>query len=100
MTKIWTITYSAKTAKERKKLPKNIQIQLDLLARELELKGPLRTNWSHFGTLKKKKGIPENSYHCHLKSGKPTYVVCWYMLNKTLKIVEIYYAGTHEKAPY
>lgn len=34
------------------------------------------------------------------KGGKPTYVACWYIKDKKVKIVEIYYVGTHEKAPY
>jgi hypothetical protein len=50
--------------------------------------------------LKKDKRIPDNSYHCHIKSGRPTYVVCWRVENKKVKIVEIFYVGTHENTPY
>ncbi len=39
-------------------------------------------------------------HHCHLKKGHPTYVVCWRVTSKQLKTVEVYYVGTHEKAPY
>ncbi len=72
----------------------------DTLAKEIELLGPIRKDWSNFSSLKKASGLPDNSYHCHLKKGKPTYVACWYVEDKKVKIVEIYYVGTHEKAPY
>jgi len=36
----------------------------------------------------------------HLKKGNPTYVAVWRVTDKTVKLVEIRYAGTHEKAPY
>jgi hypothetical protein len=39
-------------------------------------------------------------YHCRIEKGRPTYVVCWRIANKDKKIIEVYYAGTHEKAPY
>ncbi len=29
-----------------------------------------------------------------------TYVCCWEVIDKRMKITEIYYVGTHEKAPY
>jgi hypothetical protein len=77
-----------------------VYTQIALLSKEIEVRGPLRSNWPHFSPLAKGKGVPENSYHCHIKSGKPTYVACWYIENKKIKIVEIYYVGTHEKAPY
>ncbi|MDR3555637.1 MAG: hypothetical protein P4L55_12845 [Syntrophobacteraceae bacterium] len=42
----------------------------------------------------------KNRHHCHLKKGKPTYVAIWEVRDKNVRIVEIIYAGTHEKAPY
>jgi mRNA-degrading endonuclease RelE of RelBE toxin-antitoxin system len=35
-----------------------------------------------------------------LMKGKPTYVAVWEEQNKEIKLVEVIYAGTHEKAPY
>lgn len=96
----WTVDYSASADKQKRKLPEKIQILADTLAKEIEILGPIRDNWPNFGPLKKSKGIPYDSYHCHLKKGKPTYVACWYIEDKKVKIVEIYYVGTHEKAPY
>jgi mRNA-degrading endonuclease HigB of HigAB toxin-antitoxin module len=37
---------------------------------------------------------------CHLKKGQPTYVAVWQVIDKEIRIVEIKYVGTHEKAPY
>lgn len=98
----WKVEYSNKAGKQKKTLPEKIQALADLLAKEIEVAGPLRTNWPNYGPLHKdrRKGIPDNAYHCHLKKGKPTFVACWYVVDKKIKFVEIYYVGTHEKAPY
>lgn len=60
---------------------------------DLELNGYHRNNWPNFGKLK------DSIYYCHLEKGRPTYVVCWRVYKKE-KLIEVYYAGTHEKAPY
>ena len=95
----WIVTYTGKADKQRRKLPQKVQEMLDLLTIEIEKVGPVRSNWSHFGPLKG-KDFPENTYHCHIKKGRPTYVSCWYIIDKKLKQVEIFYVGTHENAPY
>ena len=95
---VWTVKVARKAAKQLDDLPFLIQKRFDMLAKELETAGPLRANWRHFGRLK-----GEGSrflYHCHLKEGQPTYVACWEVLNKEIRIIEVYYVGTHEKAPY
>lgn len=97
---IWCVEFTTRTVKQKKKLPEKIRLQIDLLAAEIEKLGPIRLNWHNFSQLTKSKGIPEYSYHCHIKNGKPTYVACWHIENKKVKIVEIYYVGTHENAPY
>jgi hypothetical protein len=35
-----------------------------------------------------------------LKKGHPTYVAIWEVKNKEIRLIEVIYAGTHEKAPY
>jgi mRNA-degrading endonuclease RelE of RelBE toxin-antitoxin system len=97
---LWQIDYSTAALRQKRKLPKQIQFQMDVLAKELELNGPIRKNWPHFSLLKKDKHIPEGSFHCHIKSGRPTYVACWQVENKNIKFIEIFYVGTHENAPY
>lgn len=96
----WRVEYSSFAKRQKKKLPESIIAQLANLAWDLEHYGPVQPTWSHYGQLKKEPNIPENSHHCHIKSGRPTYVVCWQVINKTIKIIEIFYVGTHENAPY
>ncbi len=92
----WTVYLNNKAKKQLDKLPASIRNAMTFLVIDIEKFGPLRHNWKNFG---KFKGS-ENLYHCHIKSGKPTYVACWEVVNKKIKITEVYYVGTHEKAPY
>lgn len=92
----WKVDFKKSAQKNAQKLPKQIFGDLQLLVREIEVAGPLRHNWKNFGKL---RGT-DNCYHCHIQQGKPTYVVCWEVIDKKIKIVEVYYVGTHEKAPY
>ena len=95
---MWKVEYTKRSAKQYRKLPKHIQSLADLLAKDIEVGGPQRYNWARFSKLKRKRNVTQ--YHCHLKDGRPTYVACWEVRNKQVKLVEIYYVGTHEKAPY
>lgn len=97
---VWKIFYTRAAYKQLKLLPERVLDSLTLLIRNMESKGPIQNDWPHFSPLGKTKNIPVNSYHCHIKSGRPTYVVCWQITNKTIKIIEIFYVGTHENAPY
>lgn len=49
---------------------------------------------------KQRAKLSNGDHHCHLKKGHPTYVVIWQVTDKTIKLVEVTYVGTHEKAPY
>ena len=91
---MWKISLTKKAQKQLEKLPEEVQQIFGLLFREMEVAGPYRQNWKNYGKLQGEK------YHCHVKSGKPTYVVCWEITDKKSKQVEVYYVGTHEKAPY
>jgi len=93
---MWSVGLTKRAGKQLDSLPKAIQQKFDLLAKELEVSGPLRANWSNYSAL---KGQGQR-YHCHIKKGRPTYVVCWEVVNKEIKLIEVYYVGTHEKAPY
>jgi hypothetical protein len=99
---LWEVGLSTKAKRQiselEKKNPK-VYALFALLAKELEVSGPWRKNWPHYSPLKG-KNLPENTFHCHIKSGKPTYVVCWCIEDKEVKIIEVFYVGTHEKAPY
>lgn len=90
----WTVQWKRKLEKHLSALPEAVQISFRALVQEIQLRGPIRGNWKNYAKLS------GTQHHCHLKSGRPTYVVCWEVLDKQIEIVEIYYVGTHEKAPY
>ena len=75
-------------------LPEGVKASLVTLIKEIEIYGPNRGNWPNYSKL------PQNRYHCHIKGGSPTYVAIWEVIDKKVKIVEVTYAGTREKAPY
>ena len=55
---------------------------------------PVRGDWPNYGKLK------PGQHHCHLKKGHPTYVAIWEERNREIRLIEVIYVGTHEKAPY
>jgi hypothetical protein len=90
----WIVTYSRKAEKQRAKLPERIKSVLDALVVEIMMLGPVRGTWINYSKLE------GTTHHCHLKTGQPTYVAVWKVMDKTIKLVEVQYVGTHEKAPY
>lgn len=99
MVQKWTVEFTRDAEKQYNKLKRNgskpsIIDVINLLIIELRKEGPHRNNWSNYGSLTGEK------FHCHLKKGKPTYVACWEMIDKKKQLIEVYYVGTHEDAPY
>ena len=92
----WNVYFNKKARKQLDTMPLLIRETAQALVQEMEKLGPLRYNWKNFGSLKGS----DRMYHCHIKDGRPTYVVCWEVKDKKIKIIEVYYVGTHEKAPY
>ncbi|HJV35396.1 cytotoxic translational repressor of toxin-antitoxin stability system [Geomonas sp.] len=90
----WTVAFTNKAAKQYKKLPKAVRDSIDALMVEIRVAGPVRGNWPHHSKLS------ESEHHCHVKRGKPTYVVVWREYKDQVRLVEVTYAGTHEQAPY
>ena len=90
----WVVTYSRQAEKQRSKLPERIKSVLDALILEIMALGPVRGTWSNYSKL------DTDRHHCHLKKGQPTYVAVWQVTDRTIKLVEVKYVGTHEKAPY
>lgn len=95
----WTVEFSRDAEKQYNKLKRNgskpaITDVINLLIIEMRKEGPYRNNWSNYGPL------GEDEFHCHLKKGKPTYVACWKIIDKESQLIEVYYVGTHEGAPY
>lgn len=94
----WKIIIPTKVGKKILKLPKSVQSGVLLLIRDLEQHGPATSGgWKNYSKL---QGMDGDKRHCHLSKGRPTYVCCWEVIDKKLKVTEIYYVGTHEKAPY
>ena len=83
-----------KVSKAIPKLPKSVQQSLFLLLGDIERSGPVRGNWKNYSKLGK------NRHHCHIKKGNSTYTVVWEINDEQIKLVEVTYVGTHEKAPY
>lgn len=75
-------------------MPEDIQHRLQALVQDMAASGPIRGNWKNYSKLSKAK------HHCHLKAGRPTYVVCWETVESETRVMEVYYVGTHEGAPY
>lgn len=90
----WTVNLSRAAEKQKEKLSKPIRQILFSLLSDIEDSGPFRGDWPNYGKLSNGK------HHCHLKKGNPTYVAVWEVQDKKIKLVEVQYVGTHEKAPY
>jgi mRNA-degrading endonuclease RelE of RelBE toxin-antitoxin system len=90
----WLVGFSKKAAKKMKKLPENIQPRVARLVEEIRFSGSVRGNWKNYSKL------GQNTHHCHIKSGQPTYVACWEVMDKKIKIAEVYDVATHEEVQY
>jgi mRNA-degrading endonuclease RelE of RelBE toxin-antitoxin system len=90
----WKVEFTGRARKQKEKLPLKIRELLFQLAREIESAGPVRGNWPNYSKLSGGK------HHCHLKKGQPTYVAVWREITGQIRVVEVIYAGSHEKAPY
>ncbi len=90
----WTVTLTRRVEKQVPRLPLNVRQRLYYLLSEIENNGPVRGNWPNYGKLEK------DVHHCHIKKGNPCYVAVWEVRDRTIQLVEVTYAGTHEKAPY
>jgi hypothetical protein len=98
---LWHVSLSTKADKQANKMPKKVLDQLTKLLKSMEISGPIQKDWPHFSSLEKsKKLVPKDSYHCHIKRGRPTYVACWQEVDKKKKSIEVFYVGTHEGSPY
>lgn len=90
----WIVTLSRKANKQKSKLPAMVQDALVFLVHEINRGGPVRGDWPNYGKLGPKL------HHCHIKKGKPTYIAVWEVIGEEMRLVEVTYVGTHEKAPY
>ena len=91
----WEVVVTKKVQRQYDGLPKRAKDAVIALLRDIEINGPRRGNWPNFGKL-----VNQKCYHCHLKKGTPTYVALWAVDKGKVRVVEVIYVGTHEKAPY
>ncbi len=87
----WTVLLKKQVVKNLKKLPKDVQLLAQALTEDLKQSGPVQFTWKNYSKLSGEQ------YHCHLNY---SYVACWEVIDKKIKILEVYYVGSREKAPY
>ena len=87
---MYEVIIKKKTLKNIRRMPAPIQKKMANLAEDLPDNVPIRSDWPNFSKLGK------NEYHCHLSH---SWVACWYHERNTV-VIEVYYAGSRENAPY
>lgn len=90
---MWTVITNKQVYKALNTYPQ-IKEKVQLLYNDLHQYGPHLYKWSHFSKLS------DGRFHCHLKSGRPTFVAVWTIKDNTIQLLEVQYVGTHENAPY
>jgi len=87
---MYTIKLKKRVQKNLEKMPVSIQDTFFQLVDDLERFGPVQTEWPNYSKLS------QDEYHCHLSR---KWVACWRNEKNTI-IIEVYYAGSRENAPY
>ena len=72
------------------KLPERVQDKFWVLAGDLAVQGPMPKGWPNLSKL------TGDNYHCHLEY---RWVACWRYENGSF-VIEVYYVGSREGAPY
>lgn len=87
---MYSVKLKKKVQKNLEKMPVSIQDTFFQLVDDLERFGPVQTEWPNYSKLS------QDEYHCHLSR---KWVACWRNEKNTI-IIEVYYAGSRENAPY
>jgi mRNA-degrading endonuclease RelE of RelBE toxin-antitoxin system len=87
---MFRVSVKKKALKDAEKMPSSVQESLAALLEDLRENGPVQPDWPNYRRIGKKM------YHCHLAR---KWVACWHYEDKIL-IIEVYYAGSRENAPY
>ena len=87
---MFTVREKKRVQKSVQKMPLEVQSLYRALLLDLEESGPMQPSWKNFSRL------GDGKYHCHLNY---RWVACWTYREEILT-VEVYYAGSREKAPY
>jgi mRNA-degrading endonuclease RelE of RelBE toxin-antitoxin system len=86
----YEVRIKKKVARGLERLPADVQKLLFLLILDLKSDGPIQKSWRNFSSL------GNDRYHCHLNY---RYVACWTCRRNEI-VIEVYYVGSREKAPY
>ena len=87
---IYEVRIKKQALKGLPKLPEVVQEKLAFLVQDLMERGPVQPSWRNYSKLGSDK------YHCHLNY---SFVACWTHDKGTI-IIEVYYVGSRENAPY
>jgi len=87
---MYRVLLPGKVSRSVEKLPRPTQQRLANLIEDLRNEGPIQLGWPNYGRLS------AGRYHCHLSY---RWVACWYHAKGTL-VIEVYYVGSRENAPY
>ncbi len=86
----YEIRITKRSLKNIGKLPEKERYILSVLLENIEKHGPVQPGFRNFSRLGK------NRYHCHLSYH---WVACWECRSGKY-VVEVYYVGSRESAPY
>ena len=86
----YEVRIKRKIERDLRRLPSDVRKLLFLLVADLQADGPIQKTWRSFSSLE------GDRYHCHLNY---KYVACW-TCRKNEIVIEVYYVGSREKAPY
>ena len=87
---MYNVVVTKRAIKGIEKMPKIAQLSMANLLKDLKEFGPIQKGWSNFSK------IGKNKFHCHLTH---KWVACWEFYENIL-LIEVYYAGSRENAPY
>lgn len=87
---MYNVTIAKKDERNAMTMPRAVQNKLKALMQSLKVSGPVQPGFWHYSKLR------GNRYHCHIALN---WVACWTCKDGSIDI-EVYYAGSREKAPY
>ena len=88
---MWIVKIKKRVLKNLAKLPEAVQDNFAAVRNDVAFDGPEQPGWKNYSKL------GGNRYHCHLNYH---YVACWTKDEKDNLILEVYYVGSRENAPY
>lgn len=87
---MYNVTVTKRAQKNAMTMPKAVQNKFKALPQSLKVSCPIQPLFWHYSKL------GNETYHCHLTLN---WVACWTCKDGSINI-EVYYAGSREKAPY